>query len=313
MKPVGPHTLAQDRSWLAEFTALGAIWGSSFLFMRLAGAEFGPVATSALRVTFGALFLLPMLVWRGQWQLLRRHWAPVFFVGLLNSGIPFALFAFALLTITTGLSSIINASVPMFGALVAWLWLGERPGRWRIAGLVLGFVGVSALAWDQAGIKPGESGIHPLWAMLACMGACISYAVAASFSRLYLQGVPPLVSATGSQIGAALGMALPAVWLWPSQPPSITAWLSLLVLGVLCTSVAYLLYFRLLSGSSPSRALAVTYLIPVFAVSYGVLLLNEQFTPAMGLSALIILLGTAMATGMLDPGRWLIRMRSHRP
>ena len=82
---------------------------------------------------------------------------------------------------------------------------------------------------------------------------------------------------------------------------------------MLCTSVAYLLYFRLLSGSSPSRALAVTYLIPVFAVSYGVLLLNEQFTPAMGLSALIILLGTAMATGMLDPGRWLIRMRSHRP
>ena len=298
---------------MAQFIALGAIWGSSFMFMRLAGAEFGPVATSALRVTFGALFLLPMLVWRGQVPVLRRHWVPVFFVGLLNSGIPFALFTFSLLTITTGLSSIINASVPMFGALVAWLWLGERPGHWRILGLILGFVGVSALAWDQAGIKPGESGIHPLWAMLACVGACISYAVAASFSRLYLQGVPPLVSATGSQIGAALGMALPAAWLWPSQLPSITAWLSLLVLGVLCTSVAYLLYFRLLGGASPSRALAVTYLIPVFAVSYGVVLLNEQFTPAMGLSALIILLGTAMATGMLDPGRWLSRMRSHRP
>jgi drug/metabolite transporter (DMT)-like permease len=281
--------------------------------MRLAGVEFGPVATAALRVTFGAIFLLPLLVWRGQWSLMVRNWQPVFFVGLLNSGIPFALFAFSLLTITTGLSSIINASVPMFGALVAWAWLGERPGRWRIAGLVLGFVGVSMLAWDQAGVKPGESGIHPLWAMLACVGACMSYALAASFSRLYLQGIPPLVSATGSQIGAALGMALPAAWLWPSQPPSGAAWLSLLVLGVLCTSVAYLLYFRLLGGATPSRALAVTYLIPLFAVTYGVVLLNEQVTPAMGVSAVIILLGTAMATGMLDPGQWLSRARSNSP
>jgi drug/metabolite transporter (DMT)-like permease len=307
-----PEAAQQEPAWVAQFIGLGAIWGSSFMFMRLAGAEFGPVATAALRVTFGALFLLPMLLWRGQWAVMRRHWVPVFFVGLLNSGIPFALFTFSLLTITTGLSSIINASVPMFGALVAWIWLGEQPGRWRIAGLVLGFLGVSALAWDQAGVKPGDSGIHPLWAMLACMGACISYAVAASFSRLYLQGVPPLVSATGSQIGAALAMAVPAAWLWPSQPPSIAAWLSLLVLGVLCTSVAYLLYFRLLSGSSPSRALAVTYLIPLFAVSYGIALLDERFTPAMGVSALIILMGTAMATGMIDPGQWLSRKPTHR-
>ena len=308
-----PQAAEQEPAWVAQFIALGAIWGSSFMFMRLAGAEFGPVATAALRVTFGALFLLPILLWRGQWSVMRRHWVPVFFVGLLNSGIPFALFTFSLLTITTGLSSIINASVPMFGALVAWIWLGEQPGRWRIVGLALGFFGVSALAWDQAGVKPGDSGIHPLWAMLACLGACISYAVAASFSRLYLQGVPPMVSATGSQIGAALAMAVPAAWLWPAQTPSITAWLSLLVLGVLCTSVAYLLYFRLLSGSSPSRALAVTYLIPLFAVSYGIALLDERFTPAMGVSALIILMGTAMATGMLDPGPWLSRSRSHRP
>jgi drug/metabolite transporter (DMT)-like permease len=299
----------QGAGWLAQFVALGAIWGSSFMFMRLAVADFGPVATATLRVSLGALFLLPLLLWRGQWPALRARWRAIFFVGLLNSGIPFALFAFSLLTITTGLSSIINATVPMFGALVAWLWLGERPGLWRIAGLVLGFIGVSLLAWDQAGLRADASGLHPIWAMLACLGACISYALAASYTRLYLHDVPPLAAATGSQIGAALGMALPALWLWPQQAPSQAAWLSLLVLGALCTGVAYLLYFRLLGSASPTRALAVTYLIPLFAVSYGVTLLDEPFTPGMGLSALVILLGTAMATGMIDPAALLRRMR----
>jgi drug/metabolite transporter (DMT)-like permease len=271
------------------------------MFMRLAVGELGPLPTSALRVAIGALFLLPLLIWRGQVHLLRQRWLPVFFVGLLNSGIPFALFAFSLLTLTTGLSSIINASVPMFGALVAWLWLGDKPGPWRIAGLVLGFTGVALLAWDQAGIKTENQSLHPLWAIVACIGACISYAIAASFTRLHLQDVPPLVAATGSQIGATIGMALPAAYLWPAAAPSPVAWLSLLVLGGLCTGVAYLLYFRLLNDCGPSKTLAVTYLIPLFAVTYGVLLLEEHFTPLMGLHALIVLLGTAMATGMIDP------------
>ncbi len=290
-----------EPAWIVRFLALSAIWGSSFLFMRLAVSELGPVPTAALRVALGALFLLPLLLWRGQAHLLRRRWLPIFFVGLLNSGIPFALFAFSLLSISTGLSSIINASVPMFGALVAWLWLSERPDLWRIVGLVLGFAGVTLLAWDQAALKSGASNIHPLWAIAACLGACLSYAISASFTRLHLQEVPPLVAATGSQIGATVGMALPALWLWPAAAPSPTAWLSLLVLGVLCTGVAYLLYFRLISDCGPARTLTVTYLIPLFAVSYGVLLLDEHFTAQMGLIALLILLGTAMASGLFNP------------
>lgn len=282
------------------------------MFMRHAAGEFGPVATATVRVGFGALFLLPLLIWRGQLGMLKRHWAPVFFVGLLNSGIPFALFSFALLSITTGLSSIINAMVPMFGALVAWMWLGERPGAWRIVGLVLGFAGVSLLAWDQVGIKAGATGMGPVWAMLACLGACISYAIAASFTRLYLKNVPALTSAAGSQIGATLGMALPAAWLWPAQPPSATAWLALVVLGVLCTGVAYLLYFRLLGSTSPSRALAVTYLIPLFAVSYGITLLGEKVTAGMAVGGAVILLGTALATGMLKPTLWPLKRLSAR-
>jgi drug/metabolite transporter (DMT)-like permease len=124
-----------------------------------------------------------------------------------------------------------------------------------------------------------------------------------------MQDVPPLVSATGSLIGAALLMAVPAVWLWPAQTPSAKTWASLVVLGALCTGVAYMLYFRLLASAAPSRALAVTYLIPLFAVGYGIALLGEHVTAGMGLSTGVILLGTAMATGMLDPGAVLARLR----
>ena len=112
-------TAAAERGWRGPFIALGAIWGASFMFMQIAAAELGPLPTAALRVSLGALFLLPLLIWRGQASLLRQHWLPVLFVGLLNSGIPFMLFAFAVMHITTGLTSILNATVPLTGALVA--------------------------------------------------------------------------------------------------------------------------------------------------------------------------------------------------
>ena len=111
------------RSWITDFVLLAAIWGSSFLFMRMATVEFGPLPTAGLRVAIAAASLLPLLWLRGLAPVLRQHWRPAFLVGLLNSAIPFACFAFALLAITTGLSAILNATVPLFGAVVAWLWL----------------------------------------------------------------------------------------------------------------------------------------------------------------------------------------------
>jgi drug/metabolite transporter (DMT)-like permease len=223
----------------------------------------------------------------------------VFFVGLLNSGIPFACYAFALLSITTGLSSLLNATVPMFGALVAWVWLRDRPTLSRTLGLVIGFAGVAMLAWDKASFKPDASGVAPGWAVLACLLACVCYALAASFTRRYLSELPPLVTATGSQIGAALGLALPALWLWPAQMPGPNAWLALLAVGILCTGVAYVLYFRIIGKAGPARALSVTYLVPVFAVLYGLLFLGEAVTPWMLICAVVIIVGTAMSTGLL--------------
>lgn len=287
------------RNWLPDFVLLAAIWGSSFLFMRLGTVEFGPLPTAAVRVAVAAACLLPLLWLRGLAPQLRRRWKPVFLIGVLNSGIPFACFSFALLSITTGMSAILNATVPLFGALIAWLWLKDRPTGSRVLGLAIGFAGVVLLAWDKASFKPDASGVAPGWAVLACLLACLCYGFAAIATKRYLSGVPPLVTATGSQLGATLGLALPALWFWPARMPSAQAWLSLLAVGVLCTGIAYVLYFRLIEQAGPARALAVTFVVPVFAVFYGVLFLAEAVTGWMLLCGLVIVCGTALSTGLL--------------
>lgn len=284
---------------IADFVLLAAIWGSSFLFTRYAVLDFGVVATAATRVAIAAAFLVPLMLWRGLGPEFRRHWKAVCLIGMLNSGVPFLLFAFALLSITTGLSAILNATVPLFGALVAWVWLKDRPTGSRVLGLVIGFAGVAMLAWDKASFKPGDSGIAPAWAVLACLAATVCYAFAASATKRYLGGIPPLVLATGSQLGATVGLVLPALWLRPQQMPGAQAWLSIVVVGVLCTGVAYILYFRLIEQAGPARALAVTFVVPVFAVIYGALFLGEQVTPWMLWCGLVIVCGTALSTGLL--------------
>jgi drug/metabolite transporter (DMT)-like permease len=299
------------RAWVVDFVLLAAIWGSSFLFMRLAVVEFGPLPTAFLRVAIATVFLLPIVLWQGQGALLRMHWRAIGIVGLLNSALPFALFAFALQTITTGLSAILNATVPLFGALVAWAWLRDRPGASRALGLVIGFAGVALLAWDKASFQPGASGPSSGWALLACLAATLCYGIAASATKRYLTGLPALVTATGSQLGASLGLLLPALWSWPATLPGTRAWLALLVVGVMCTGVAYILYFRLIEETGPARALTVTFVLPVFAVLYGVLFLNETVTPWMLICALVIVAGTALSAGLIklpvpitgNPGR----------
>jgi len=286
---------ASKQPWLTEFILLGAIWGASFLFMRLGAAEFGALPTAGLRVGIAALFLLPVLITRGQGPALAQHWKKIFFLGLINSGIPFACYSYALMSITTGLSALLNATVPLFGALVAWIWLKDRPHRLKIIGLLIGFVGVAMLAWGKASFKPDASGLSSGWAVVACLVACLCYGIAASFTKRYLAGVPSLAVATGSQIGATLGLALPALWLWPATNPSMTAWLALLAVGVLCTGVAYVLFFRLIENVGAASTLTVTFLIPVFAVVYGLVFLGESVTPRMLTCGAVILCGTALS------------------
>ncbi len=287
------------RGWLIDFVLLSAVWGASFLFMRIAVVEFGAMPTAALRTAIAAAFLLPLLLLRKLGRQLRQHWKKVFAIGVLNSGVPFALYSFALLSITTGLSAILNATVPMFGALVAWFWLKDKPTASRVLGLVIGFAGVAMLAWDEASFKPQGSGIAPAWAVLACLVATLCYGIAASAAKRHLAGMPALVTATGSQLGALLALSLPALWLWPTHMPSLRAWLALVAVGVLCTGLAYVLYFRLIEQAGPALALAVTFVVPVFAVFYGVLFLGEAVTGWMLLCGAVIVCGTALSTGLL--------------
>ena len=303
-------TKTNTKPWLVDFVLLAAIWGASFMFMRVAAHEMGALPAAGLRVCIAALFLLPILWFKGLGSTLRTHWKLTFAVGVINSAIPFVCFTYALLSITTGLSAILNATVPLFGALIAWAWLKDRPNGARIVGLAVGFIGVAMLAWDKASFTPDASGAASGWAVLACLLACLCYGTSASVAKRYMGGFPSLVSATGSQIGAALFLLPLTLWYWPAQMPSLRAWGAVLVLGVVCTGLAYILYFRLIARAGPARALAVTFAIPAFAVFYGALLLNEAITPWMVVCALVIMAGTTLSTGLWTPGKWALAQRS---
>jgi drug/metabolite transporter (DMT)-like permease len=287
-------------SWIVDFGLLAAIWGSSFMFMRIGARELGAFPTAGLRVGIAALFLLPILIFKGQGAALRKHWKVTFALGIVNSGIPFVCFTYALLYISTGLSSILNATVPLFGAVVAWLWLKDRPNGSRIMGLLIGFLGVALLAWNKSSFTPNAHGVATGWAVLACLIACLCYGLAASATKRYLTGVSSLVSSTGSQVGAALLLAPLTVWFWPDHSVSASAWLAVVVLGVLCTGIAYIIYFRLIERAGPARALSVTFAIPAFAVLYGVVLLDEVVTPWMLGCGVVIVLGTTLSTGLVS-------------
>ena len=283
---------------MPEFVLLGLLWGSSFLFMREGAFAFGAFPTAWVRVTLAALMLTPVLIWRKEAAVLQQHWRPALSSGLLNAGIPFACYAFALVHINTGLTSILNATTPLFGALIAWVWLGNKLSASRVLGLALGFTGVVLLATDVPGgisFQAGGSGL----AIAACLLATFCYGIAGSFTQRYLQNVPSLVNSTGSLWGASLGLAIPAMLTWPSETPALRAWVALAIAGLLCTALAYVLYFRLMTRTGPARAMTVTYLIPVFANFFGVIFLDEVVTYWMMGCALVIVMGTALATGLI--------------
>jgi drug/metabolite transporter (DMT)-like permease len=291
-----PQALAPH---LAELLALAALWGASFLFMRLGAAEFGPVALAALRVGIAAATLMPLLLWHRLLPALRQHWRAIAVVGVINSALPFLAYSYAALSITAGLSAVFNATSPLWATLIAWAWLRERPERDRLLGLAIGFAGVTGLALvnvnQPAAFKPGGSG----WAVVACMLATALYGVAACATRRWLAEAPPLAVAAGSQASATAFLAIPAFWFWPAVNPGPTAWAAALTLGALCTGIAYILYFRLIRHLGPSRAISVTFLIPAFAAFWGWIVLGEQLTTEMLAGCAVIVAGTALASGLL--------------
>lgn len=280
---------------LLDLTLLAALWGGSFLFMRYAVPHFGVVPLIWLRVALASICLLPLLLMKGQLGALRERAGAVAVMGLFNSGLPFLLIAWATLSITAGLASIMNAMTPVCTAVIGAIWLGDRLDGRRSLGLLLGLAGVALLAADKADFRPGGSG----WAIVAMLLATACYGFAANHTRRYLQGVPALVNATGTQLVSALVLLPPALWSWPERMPGLGPWLAALVLGVACSALAYLLFFRLIARVGASRAVTVTFLVPVFGTLWGALFLGEPVTASMLAGGAVVLLGTGLATGVI--------------
>jgi drug/metabolite transporter (DMT)-like permease len=252
------------------------------------------VALVWLRVAIAAACLAPIAALRRR-DALRARLVPVAVVGAINSAIPFCLLAYATLSVTAGFAAILNATSPLWGALVAHTWLGDRLTRSRALGLVIGFAGVVLLVWGRASFRAGGSGL----AVVAALAATLCYGVAASYTKRRLAGVDPLALAAGSQVAAAVLLAPAALLLWPAHPVPAQAWGAVLGLGVACTAFAYVLYFRLIAHVGPARAIAVTFLIPPFALGWGRLILGEPLAPRTLAGACVILAGTALATGLV--------------
>ena len=281
---------------LLDFTLLAALWGASFLFTRIAAPAFGPIAIADLRTAIAALVLLSLLAWRGGAAELAPNALRFLLLGAFNSAIPFTLFAYAALSITAGLASILNATVPLFAALVAWLWLRDKLTALQWAGLVIGFGGVLWLSADNASFRPGGEG----WAIAAGLVASVSYGISGNLVKRYFAHIRPLAVAAGSQIAAAVLLLPFTFFYFPAVMPSVRDWFALIALGVFCTGIAYALYFRLIARIGPAKTMAVTFLIPAFAILWGVLFLQESVTLVMLGGCAVILMGTALATQMVS-------------
>ena len=282
---------------LMDLLLLAAVWGGSFLFMRVAVKEFGPVALIELRVGLAALFLLPAAIWRGKLPIIGRHWKALLVVGTLNAAVPFLLYAYAAQSLGAGFLSVANAVTPVWGAVVGWLWLKDKLPWMRSLGLFIGLIGIVVLVWDKLNFQAGGTGP----AVLAAVSAPVFYGIAANWTKRFLTGVDALASATGSMIAASLVLLPLAISAWPATPASAPAWISTILLAVVCTGAAYIIFFRLIANVGPTAAVSVTFLVPIFGVVWGATLLDEAVTPSIAIGAAIILVGTALALGLLKP------------
>ena len=285
------------RADFLELLTLAALWGASFLFIRVAASPFGPVVLIALRLAIASCFLVPLLAMRGKLGALRLHWPHLLVLGVLNAAIPLCLFAYAELTLTAGFTSVLNAAAPLFASIVAFVWLGDRMSPLRALGIVIGFIGVIVLVGGSSLIDARQGGV----AVVAALLATVLYGVANSYTKRFLTGVSPLVVATGSLLAATIVLAPLAFWLWPTQTPAGSVWLHVIGLGTACTGIAYILFFRLVANVGPTRAASVSFLIPVFGVLWGILFLGERLSVNMAIGCAVILLGTSLAAGVLAP------------
>ena len=276
---------------LLELLLLAAVWGASFLFMRIAAPVLGPVLLIELRVVLAGLTLLLVATRFNLISEIRKNLIPLLVIGCINTAIPFLLFAFAALYLPAGFSSLLNAMTPLFGTLITGLWLREKLTLSQFIGLIVGFAGVTILVgWTELPVTNSF-----IWAVVAGLSAAFLYAVGASYAQKKLSGVNPITIATGSLLSATICLLPITPWFLPEEFPSMTViWLTI-ALGLFSTALAYVMYFRLLSNIGVSKSLTVAYLVPLFAMFWGTLILGEPITQSMVFGCGLILSGTAIA------------------
>ena len=276
-----------------ELLILSAIWGSSFLFLRIASPEFGPIFLIELRVASGLLILMPICLLLGKFKELKQNWKIISIVGLANMAIPFCFFAYSALNMGAGALSIINATVPFFTALIAFILYQQKLSRIGLFGLLIGFSGVVALVFD-----PSESsGITSKLAIPSALFACVLYGLALNLVAQKLQGVSGISITAGGLLFSTLFLFPLAILERPEVVPLGSVWVSVLALGIVCTGFGYILFYRLIARIGSQQAIMTTYLIPIFSILWGNLFLAESITVFMVLGVILVLSGVGMTTG----------------
>lgn len=278
---------------LLQLLIVGALMGAAFLFMRVAVPSFGPVPLIVVRVLLaaGVLYLIARLSGeRVRFAGPRRAWL---LLGVLNAGLPFTLIAWAELHITSSLAAILIATMPLFTAVIAALWQGERIAPVKGVGLALGLVGVLILSgWDAASLD----GVT-LIAIGAVLLSSLSYAVGSVYTKVRFAGTPRLTLTVGNFLFAGLAL-LPLLPVAPAPTtPGLGAWGAMAGLVALATVVPFLLFYRMLARSAATTASSVAFLIPGFGTLWGVLFLREAIGPATLIGFAVVLIGVALVTG----------------
>jgi drug/metabolite transporter (DMT)-like permease len=261
------------RADLIRLLSLAAIWGASFLFMRIIAPVLGPLWTVEIRVSVAGFAMLAWLFATGKKMAFARNWKVYLTLGILNSALPFSLFAYAALKLPAGYSAIVNATSPLWGALVGAVVLKEALTGRKVAGLIAGIAGVAFLVR----LGPEEFNLQIAVGALACLAAAFCYGLAGAYAKLNSAGIGAPMLATGSQLGAALVVLPTLPWAPMHSEPTGYVLLFALMLALLCSAVAYFIYFRLMTDIGPTKTLTVTFLIPIFALLWGGIFLHEEF------------------------------------
>jgi drug/metabolite transporter (DMT)-like permease len=276
---------------LALLILLAALWGGSFVFMRVAAPALGPIPLAYTRVTLAAFALLALAFAQRRIPPFRTRWREFAVIGVVNSALPFALFSYAAQHVTASASAILNATAPFFGAIAAAIWLGEALTARKIAGMTLGFAGVTVLV----GWHPEAMTREMMLAIAACLAASVCYGLAGVYAKRALADVPSFAIACASQVAAAIALMPLLPFTTVPGPLSGLVIANVAALAFASTALAYLIYFKLIADAGPQRALTVTFLIPLFGVLWGFLFLDEALTASMIGGGVMVVAGTALA------------------